>query len=554
MNLRQWQSAVTPVFKQRVIDAWHANLPMSFLLEACPGAGKTFQAGLLARWMLDQRYARRIIVRVPTAHLRQQWAASLSHAHGLFLDWEASKPSEWIRRSDCHGAVITYAMLAQNPSAWVAPARDAFTINDEVHHAGEGAAWGNAMLQADAKCKQVLNLSGTPFRSDTLAIPHVRYDKGESQPDYRYGLSDALRDRVIRPICFFTYGGQVTIGSEHIDLNEAGEVNRQSRRLALCLHPDGGWLRDVLSRANSLLGELRQTHRDAGGLVVCRDREHARAVATLIAEISGRRPPVVLSDDPRASSKITAFADSAEPWLVSVRMVSEGIDLPRLRVGVFATNITTAMFFRQYIGRITRVTHKPPQTAYCFLPNDLRIVKHAEQILNEIRHHIHGRAAVLSSAEASPAIQLTAGAGEVESAENAASSQPDAATLPDEPLKISGSASIRAIHINGHYQPALLPSLQPEPSQLVSVIDQRVSALQAQPVSQPAASYVADHKERERVSAEIRRLVSRVVRKTGQSHAHVRASLNRQQGVKSQAECSLQQLRSRRQLLTLQLR
>jgi hypothetical protein len=102
--------------------------------------------------------------------------------------------------------------------------------------------------------------------------------------------------------------------------------------------------------------------------VIAGDHETARAYAALLRRVSGVRPVVVLSDDPTASRKISAFASSTDRWMVAVRMVSEGVDVPRLAVGVYATSVSTALFFAQAIGRFVRVRRRG-ETASVFLPS-----------------------------------------------------------------------------------------------------------------------------------------------------------------------------------------
>jgi hypothetical protein len=76
----------------------------------------------------------------------------------------------------------------------------------------------------------------------------------------------------------------------------------------------------------------------------------------------------VLSDDPAASKRIGKFADSAARWMVAVRMVSEGVDVPRLAVGVYATSVSTPLFFAQAVGRFVRA-RKRGETASVFVPS-----------------------------------------------------------------------------------------------------------------------------------------------------------------------------------------
>jgi hypothetical protein len=134
------------------------------------------------------------------------------------------------------------------------------------------------------------------------------------------------------------------------------------------LDPSGEWISRVLEAADKRLTEVRRAMPDAGGLVIAGDHETARAYAGLLRRISGERPVVVLSDDPTASKKISAFGASTARWMVAVRMVSEGVDVPRLAVGVYATSVSTALFFAQAVGRFVRVRQRG-ETASVFVPS-----------------------------------------------------------------------------------------------------------------------------------------------------------------------------------------
>jgi hypothetical protein len=172
-----------------------------------------------------------------------------------------------------------------------------------------------------------------------------------------------------------------------------------SARLRTALDVDGNWLSTVLRKADARLSKIRATHAAGGGLVIAIDHEHARGIATLLEAITGQAPDVVLSDDPRANERIAGFASSDERWIVAVRMISEGVDIPRLRVAVFATTTTTALFFRQAVGRIARwIPGLATQPAYFFVPDDHRLRGHAATIAVERRHSVERR----SSAEPPP--------------------------------------------------------------------------------------------------------------------------------------------------------
>jgi superfamily II DNA or RNA helicase len=155
------------------------------------------------------------------------------------------------------------------------------------------------------------------------------------------------------------------------------------------LDPHGEWIPSVLRAADTRLTEVRRHVPDAGGLVIATDQDKARAYAKLLGQICGERPTVVLSDEPRASKKIAEFTDSTDRWMVAVRMVSEGVDVPRLAVGVYATATQTPLFFAQAVGRFVRA-RKRGETASIFLPTVPSLLGFANEM--EIsRDHVLGK-------------------------------------------------------------------------------------------------------------------------------------------------------------------
>lgn len=150
------------------------------------------------------------------------------------------------------------------------------------------------------------------------------------------------------------------------------------------------WLGPVITDAHNELRRLRkQEQPDAGGLIVAMNQDHARQVAELVGRITGSRAHVAISDDPSASKTIEAFAHhKTQQWLVAVNMVSEGVDIPRLRVGVYATNVLTEMYFRQVVGRFVRMQEglPKPQRAWLYLPKDATLVHYAKRIKAERDH------------------------------------------------------------------------------------------------------------------------------------------------------------------------
>ncbi|MFM2078748.1 MAG: hypothetical protein RJA49_2638, partial [Actinomycetota bacterium] len=387
VQLRPWQ--------REAFDKFAASENKDFLAVATPGAGKTTLALACARWALSNE-RRRLIIVAPTTHLKTQWALS-AHRMGLHVDHNWS-PADGVAK-DVHGIVTTYQQVATADTAKKLRglAHDAFVVLDEIHHAGDERAWGSGVRTAFELADRRLCLSGTPFRSDTASIPFVRYEEtgvgGEAQPDFTYGYADALRDGgVVRPVYFPRFDGlmewsapdgSILSANFHDDLDRVGA----SHRLRSALSLQGDWLPAVVDQAHERLMQIRTTHPDAAGLAIAMDQDHARDIARLIRFRYNVEAEVVVSDDPDASRKIAAFASGTRPWLVAVRMVSEGVDIPRLRVGVYASTVVTELFFRQAVGRFVRWTKgMASQKAYVFLPDDPRLRTHAFQIAEARRH------------------------------------------------------------------------------------------------------------------------------------------------------------------------
>ena len=385
VRLRPWQ--------KRALDGLAGSGAPDFLAVATPGAGKTTFALCAAVHDLAASPGRRLVVVAPTSHLKVQWADA---AAGLGLHLEPRwTPSGGRLPADVHGIVTTYQQVASNPDALRPLAAEALVVLDEIHHAGDDRAWGDAVRRAFEVAPRRLSLSGTPFRSDTRSIPFVRYVGDEAVPDFEYGYSHALADgRVVRPVYFPRINGFMEWiapdGQAHAAaFDDPLDRARAAQRLRTALSLDGEWLPTVLLQANERLTALRRQQPDAGGLVVATDQEHAQGIADLLRYRCGVRATVAVSDDPLSSTRIARFAASSDPWIVAVRMVSEGVDIPRLRVGVYATTTTTELFFRQAVGRFVRWTRGVPrQKAYLFIPDDLRLRTWATQIADARRHSL----------------------------------------------------------------------------------------------------------------------------------------------------------------------
>jgi len=390
LSLRGWQRG-----------AYHEyfRLPRrDFLLVATPGAGKTTFALTVAAELLARRVIAAVTVVTPTEHLKHQWARA-AHRVGIRLD-SAYRNAQGRVSADFTGVAVTYAQVAAHPvlHRQRTENRRTLVVFDEIHHAGDALSWGEAAREAFQPARRRMALTGTPFRSDANPIPFVTYTQEpdgawRSAPDYVYGYGPALADGVVRPVIFLAYSGEMhwrtRAGDEiaaTLGMPMTAEQLAQAWRTAL--DPAGEWVARVLDAADRRLTEVRRDMPDAAGLVIASDHDDARAYAAALRRVTGARPVVVLSDDPAASRKIAAFAESEDRWMVAVRMVSEGVDIPRLAVGVFATSVSTALFFAQAVGRFVRARRRG-ETASVFLPSVPVLLGYAAELETERDHVLH---------------------------------------------------------------------------------------------------------------------------------------------------------------------
>jgi superfamily II DNA or RNA helicase len=390
--LRAWQRSA--------LARYLAAAPRDFLAVATPGAGKTTFALRVASELLADRVIDRITVVAPTEHLKSQWSVAAAQV-GIAIDPDF-RNSTGATSSDYTGIAVTYAGVAAHPLLHRVRTenRRTLVILDEVHHTGDARSWGDAIKEAFEPATRRLTLTGTPFRSDDSPIPFIDYLPDadgalRSRADHSYGYAEALADGVVRPVVFLAYSGLSswrTSAGEEITarLGEPMTGEQTARAWRTALDPGGEWMPAVLRAADRRLsGHRAGGMPDAGGLVIATDQTTARAYAAILTEVTGSPPVVVLSDEQGASARIARFADSDDRWMVAVRMVSEGVDVPRLAVGVYATSASTPLFFAQAVGRFVR-SRRSGETASVFVPSVPVLLGLASE-LEAQRDHVLGR-------------------------------------------------------------------------------------------------------------------------------------------------------------------
>jgi superfamily II DNA or RNA helicase len=530
--LRAWQRRALAS-----MDGWTKG---SFLISAAPGAGKTRPALEFARSQLAGGHVDAVVVACPTAPLTRQWARA-AHTIGLDLAPDANSPRP---PAGFHGVAVTYARIAKSPLRWSRSLpRRTLVIADEAHHLGEDLTWGVSFAKAFAETSRWLLLSGTPFRSDATPIPGVSYDsEGIAEPDVAYSYAEAVADAVCRPVSFVAYDGTLSwrsgddvIESSFEEVLSTREASRRYRTAISTDLPDG--LPRILREADARLRTARQDgHRDAGGLVVAADSEHARKIAKLLREATGRVPVVVLHAEARAAAKLAAFTASTDPWIVAVNMVSEGVDIPRLRVGVYATAAKTPMIFRQIVGRFVRtIPGRPLEPSWLYVPADPVLRDHASTIEQEVRRSLRR-----------PGEEDPAGLDEPpERRETERTPAPDFEALSADvapQMTLFGGAAAAA------------PAPPPTPAAarwLTPDAEPAYDDAEADGGSAPATdpTSVPAFERRARLRDQRHQLVSELRRRDGTSHREINAWLNRKLGIASVEKATLAQLEQSIELL-----
>lgn len=539
-KLRAWQ--------QEALGQYFRHPQRDFLVAATPGAGKTTFALQLASRLFAEGTIQQVIVVAPTDHLRAQWAEAGERA-GLLLD-PNFRNADRQYGAQYAGISVTYAQVAANPDifARIVASRRALVVLDEVHHGGDALSWGEAIREAFGQATRRLSLTGTPFRSDDAPIPFVRYRREPdgtrvSESDYQYGYSKALADGVVRPVLFLAYSGKLRWRTKMGEVMSAvldgiGPRDLVSGAWRAALDPRGEWISQVLRAADRRLTEVRKGMPDAGGLVIAGDQRTARAYSRILADIAGEPVTTVLSDEAGSGERIAAFNAGTQRWMVAVRMVSEGVDVPRLAVGVYATSASTPLYFAQVIGRFVRARRRG-ETATVFLPSVAQVLGLAAGLERE-RDHVLGAPKeqeddLLDEAQRSERAseQLLQPDAQEETLDADASF--DRALFDGDELAVGAGLSLEEQDFLGF--PGLL-----DPSEAHALLARHRSSAPAPETARPAQPlYIRLRKERK----ELARLVSVWSKISGEPHGSVHMRLRRACGGPAVAQADESQLKAR---------
>jgi superfamily II DNA or RNA helicase len=405
--LHRWQ--------KEALDKFHAataNNEKDFLVSVSGGGGKTRWALEVAQIALTSKQQGQIIVVTYTSHLVTQWEKAASkHGLKLFAAAGNSKLKKGLPE-DCNGYICTFAAVGRMPDlhAAFAGANQTLVIFDEIHHLGDrdeeeiDFKWGPAAKIAFSRASFRLALSGTPFRSNNERIPFVKYEslKGsniisEVIPDYSYSYGEAVADGICRRVIFQEVDGPIEWEENGINLlhkfKDKIDPNLWGPRLRFAAsgEPDdqgktkSQLLEDLLKRAVNKLNDVRKAgHHDAGGLIVTNSIIEAKLTGDILRRLIGYKPVIVHNDEERSLKNIVDFTNGIMPWIISVKMITEGVDIPRLRLCAYVSVTTEDLFVMQVIFRIVRKSQNHFGESYFFYPADERLIDITKEIEKEI--------------------------------------------------------------------------------------------------------------------------------------------------------------------------
>lgn len=536
-SLLRWQ--------QTVQGNYLATLQRDYLLVAVPGAGKTFWAIHTAKHLLRNNRIERIAIVVPTTHVKGQWART-AHELGINIEFDyRNRDGAW--PPDADGVVMTYSQMDAQPAlhGYHVAQRPTLVILDEVHHLEDDASWGKHAQESFDMAAYRIHLSGTPWNANGQ-IPWVRYGPdGRVIPDFTYTYQESLEDRVNCDVFFPKIGAKVEWdwdGDRFIhNLGDNMSESDRARALRTVLSPfKSDYIRQTFVKADEELTSIRQGGQDrAGGMIITETTKHADAIADLIADkIHKPRPTVITSAEPGAAHALKSFTNSTDRWIVSVRMVSEGVDIPRLRVLLYATNYTTQLFFRQAVGRIIRGPEPP---AVVFLPADPKLLTWASEIKKE-------RIQALQQAQE---LADTDTAGKSRNLDPASQSFAPVSGETFDAGVIHAEMDVTQPEID--HVTELIRGVGAQPDlRTATTLAKVLRAQGAAPITVPTVAQTASPLQSERKEA-LRKIMGKMIAshcfQTGADHKLVNAQLNQALGVRSVRDCTEEQLRQRYELL-----
>lgn len=393
IKLRPWQEEA---LAQSLKWLTETKTDRHFLINAAPGAGKTKAACAISSSLFDMGEIDRVVVIAPRVEVVNQWAKDFYQITGKYMG--KIKGNDRIETDVC----ATWGAIQglQDVFKAVCDNSRVLLICDEHHHAAVSAAWGSGADTAFSSAKYVLVLTGTPIRSDAQETVWLAYDdegaiNHPEEGTYSLSYGEAVDLEYCRPATFHRHEGHFTVDLEDgeqisVTSNNPAELSPELKRIpglqraldfyklacAPMYEAKGksprvdGYQGTMIDWASSKLSDLRYRMPNAGGLVIAPSIQMAEYMVDLIEIMEGERPTLVHSQLLGSDNKIDAFRHTDKRWIVSVAMITEGVDINRLRVLIYLPNALTELAFRQAIGRVVRTGGPDDDTrAYVVMPS-----------------------------------------------------------------------------------------------------------------------------------------------------------------------------------------
>ncbi len=382
MKLRKWQEECISLALQKFKSG-----SKHFLGLATPGAGKTFMSSALAEKLYENNEIDLVICFSPSSIVANDFRESLATKFGTCF---AGKIGSL-------GQSLTYQhMQFLDANFWSLFERyRVFVIFDEIHHCRgscveDANSWGEQIiLNIKDKAKYTIALTGTPWRSDATPIVLSQYSgvTKKIECDYVYGLESAITDNVCRvPQIIAIENDKITVevGEDKKSFSSFFDLLSTSILPYSEIIENERVIEHVLSSANTKLDNLRIENPYAGGLIVASSVAHAKQIQGILKGKLNQHAVVVTYREDNPVALIKQYRNSNDKWCISVGMISEGTNIPRLQVCCHLTNIKTEMHYRQILGRILRITNSINQEAVMYMPAEPKLVEFANRVGKDV--------------------------------------------------------------------------------------------------------------------------------------------------------------------------
>lgn len=369
-SLRRWQRDALDRFIETEDEK-------TFVLEAAPGAGKSRFAAFASQYALNNCGVSHVIFIAPWVPILR---SVKDNFHPIQLEvrdkFHYDKKSGRLQRMPNVDVTLdTYAGFCNRSTVdtlreWQEKSGFSFMlILDEIHHTNTVTGkWGPSITAIASMATKLLVMSGTYFRNDNRPISFLEYDNEKPKTNFSIGVTECVANRYTRQVSFRFHDPVLEVfkaADKSIKERQLSDISIASKKLQAAakrevLDPRGHHVESLIKDAWRELTAMRKKWSDAACLVVCRHGSHGEeeraihSVEDVISRVTGHRPEVVTSDDATSRGRLESFTKCSDPFLCAIRMVSEGVDIPRIRMVLFLSYTDSEMLFRQIVGRCSR--------------------------------------------------------------------------------------------------------------------------------------------------------------------------------------------------------